>query len=106
MTSATRTEAVGVEAYIKGGGMGKGEGIGRRNGWDERIRGGRVVGLSREVEIRKGKGRWGGGNEREGKEVKEVRSVISQRLSLQHNPEGLHPLPINSRHVKMWSLIL
>lgn len=55
MTSATRTEAVGVEAYIKSGGMGKGEGEGRRNEWDERIRNGRVVGPSREVEVRKGK---------------------------------------------------
>lgn len=36
---------------------------------------------------------WEGG-------VKEVRSVISQRLNLQHTPEGLHPFPISTGHMK------
>lgn len=31
---------------------------------------------------------------------KKARSVISQRLSLQHTPEELHPFPINSGHMK------
>lgn len=51
MTSATRTEGVGVGADMEGGGDGKE----RRNGWDGRIRDGRMVGPS-EVEVRKGKG--------------------------------------------------
>lgn len=50
MTSATRTEGVGVGADMEGGGLGKGEEGRRRNGCGGRIRGGRVVGPSGKVE--------------------------------------------------------
>lgn len=100
MTSATRTEGVGGGGDMEDGGMEKevGEGEGRRNGWDVRTRGGREV---ERWKCGKRKGdREGGVVQNGGGRVKEVRSVICWRLSLQHTPEGLHSLPMNSRHLK------
>lgn len=82
--------------------MGKGKEEERTNGWNGRIMGGRVAGPSGEVEMWKWKrmmGREGRKRTGEGGE-KEVRSVISWRLSLQHTPEGRHSFPINSGHLK------
>lgn len=87
-----------MRADMEDGGMGKGEEEERTNGWDGRIMGGRVVGPSGEVEMWKWKrmmGREGQKRTRESGE-KEVRSVISWRLSLQHIPGGLYSFSINS----------
>lgn len=56
MTSATRTEGEEVGADMEGVEMGKEEGRGRMNGWGGRIRGGRVVGPTEEVEMWIGEG--------------------------------------------------
>lgn len=50
MTSATRTERGGVGADLEGRGMGE-VGVRRRNGWDGRIRDGKVVERSGGMEV-------------------------------------------------------
>lgn len=76
MTSATRTEGGGVEADLEGRGMGE-VGVRRRNGWDERIRGSKVVERSGGMEVQdrmiRREGWW-----RRGKGVNE--SKISDHL--------------------------
>lgn len=97
MTSATRTEGVGVGADMEGGGMGK----------EEEMGGMGKSGMAEwwgQVE----KWRWGKGKddiegemvEQRGRGSRKWYQLISQRLSLQHTPEGLHPFPIRSGHMK------